>query len=148
MAYYRDDGKYYHANIVRISADGSSVTVHYTGYDEEDSLPVKDIYPEHFGNDDEDSMETNYNADTLQRNFVNNSYKGRKRSRRLSFDEDHRPGLYMPSMNDLGPDVDDLRHAVNSKIATKEALSSMLVSWYMAGYQTGYFRGLTSSERK
>jgi len=35
-----------------------------------------------------------------------------------------------------------------NKHADKEALTNMLVGWYMAGYHTGYYRGLSTMPKE
>ena len=158
MALYAGDNRYYKAKIVELFT--KKVVIRYEDYDDEDvKINYSQIYPEHLWNENGGNEE--FNNDN---SFTNNSQddmigkdsryvKRRKSNRELylyppAVDDDDDPPepRFMPPRNYMDSDLSHLRdQARDCNNLTKEALSSMLVSWYMAGYQTGYYRGLTSN---
>ena len=153
MAFYQDDQRFYKASIKEIHVAQGTAVVNYVDYDDDEVVALKDIHPESLWTDagvdlDANQQETSGIKKTNKRQRI-----GRRRQNRSLNSDDveveyDSPLPFMPTLNDIGPDIPGLRNMPrDSKNLSKEAMSSMLVSWYMAGYQTGYYRGLTSSSR-
>ena len=154
MAFYMEDQRYYQAVIKEIHHKQGTVVLSYVDYDEDEVVAIKDIFPEHLWTNAGINLDSNRHENSLKQT---KKAKVTRQTRRfgptsnssdveLSYDA---PLPFMPNMGDIGLSLPNLQNMTRDcSNIPKEALSSMLVSWYMAGYQTGYYRGLTASSRK
>lgn len=157
MALYSGDNRYYRAKIIKILQN--KVCIRYEDYQDDDvTLSLNDVFPEHLWtnqneNEDRGSLEITFSNNNYDENHDNGQNQQRKRRRvykqMYTYSSDENDDLtsqtsFIPPPH-MDSDLNHLKHQVRDcSNLSKEALSSMLVSWYMAGYQTGYYRGLTT----
>ncbi|KAI6202823.1 hypothetical protein M3Y94_00484700 [Aphelenchoides besseyi] len=135
-AYYPDDGMYYPATI--ISINGRKVTVLYTEYEGEkqvvnvDQLLSESDVEQPAEDDDFDEevtiMEVSTSGTVVYEKPQSSSSHGKKN---------------VPTPK-LVPPPPEIFSKFSTTTDEKKSLTNMLMSWYMAGYQTGYHEGLTA----
>uniref|UniRef100_A0A7I5E609 Tudor domain-containing protein n=1 Tax=Haemonchus contortus TaxID=6289 RepID=A0A7I5E609_HAECO len=156
LARYSEDDLYYPAKIEEIreeKPDQPGYLVRYEGYGNTDWVSADDIVPA--TSDDGSQEDGNVNMDSAPENTpvkrhavkTSKSKKGRtsrkesSTSGRLLAD---RPHPTIPSIAPPPPSV----LAGLSVPDEAEALSSMLMSWYMSGYHTGYYQAVKDLNSK
>ena len=154
MAFYQEDQRYYKAVVKQIHTAQGTVVINYVDYDDDEVVALKDIYPESLWTDAGVNLNSSH-PEAKKKNIKkaritkNPPQYSRRPPNSSDVELSYESSLpFMPNMGDMGPDMSSIRNMTkNCSTVPKEALSSMLVSWYMAGYQTGYYRGLTASQK-
>ncbi|KAL3085007.1 hypothetical protein niasHS_010076 [Heterodera schachtii] len=128
MALYEVDGKWYPAKIEQISPVKNTCTVSYIGYDQKAILKLEDILGEsdvEAADDHGDEREAEGTSGTTTK-IADNDVK--------------KDAFPIPDLCPPPPP------SMFGKIAVagneKEALTNMLMSWYMSGYHTGFYQGV------
>ncbi|CAK8686186.1 unnamed protein product [Clavelina lepadiformis] len=171
MALYEDDGLYYRATITEVHENEGLVLVNYNDYNEDDAIAVKDIYPaslwENAGINV--TQPTSSARSTTDNNFLKPTTKAKKTFKVVDNSDQRSSSNFHSFQNNL-PGADFMAtpggeftppafpfapptmqngfiqsNLFENVAQSKEALSKMLTSWYMAGYHTGYYRGFTAS---
>uniref|UniRef100_A0A069DR79 Putative mrna splicing protein smn survival motor neuron n=1 Tax=Panstrongylus megistus TaxID=65343 RepID=A0A069DR79_9HEMI len=128
-ATYSEDGLEYEAVIKNISMRKGTCRVKYIGYSNEEDILISDLKPSH-GPEARKiqtiQCETSKDFDQLS------SYKQEKIPEQSQFREQ---GMIPPP-----PPPHVMAHFPKDE---SDALSAMLMSWYMSGYHTGFYQGLT-----
>ena len=117
MAIYSEDGLAYPANILSIGED-NKCTVRYLHYLNEEEKSLDELY---------ENVEEDDKINELTENTTNKETNIR------------------PPMSFLPPPPPIPLPSLDSKVSEDDALHSMLISWYMSGYHTGFYYGLKSA---
>ncbi|KAM8793609.1 survival motor neuron protein-like [Eudromia elegans] len=173
-AVWSEDGNVYLATVASINHKRGTCVVIYTGYGNKEEQNLSDLLPpvideavNEMGNCGENKNETQYSTDESEKSSQSprnkNCTKARFSPRNLRFPVPHaapgpgKPGskfnaplpflscwpppfptgppLILPPPP-MGPDSPE----------DDEVLGSMLITWYMSGYHTGYYLGLKQSQ--
>ena len=118
MAIYSEDGLAYPANILSIGED-NKCTVRYLHYLNEEEKSLDELY--------ENVEEVVEEINKLTENTTNKETNIR------------------PPMGFLPPPPPIPLPSLDSKVTQDDALHSMLISWYMSGYHTGFYYGLKNA---
>ncbi|XP_046547646.1 survival motor neuron protein 1-like isoform X1 [Haliotis rubra] len=167
-AVFTEDGLLYDAEIIGIDEAESTCTVRYTEYQNEENQPLDRLLPPRPTSKAHTNVslsETDSNDVTMQ-NAAPQRMGGRGKSSgaapdhptRASYESHpffqgmpyppfrfpsnhaaHAGGPRVPPMPPPPPPPPLMSEDV---VSDDEALSSMLISWYMSGYHTGYYQGL------
>lgn len=121
MAIYSEDGLAYPANILNIGED-NKCTVRYLHYLNEEEKSLDELYE-----NVEEVVEEDYKINELTKNITNKETNIR------------------PPMGFLPPPPPIPLPSLDSKVSEDDALHSMLISWYMSGYHTGFYYGLKNA---
>ncbi|CAI4228106.1 unnamed protein product [Auanema sp. JU1783] len=139
MAPFYEDNLWYPAQITSFDEANQKVEVLYDGYDCSDWVLISDlteeVEAEYFEEDTDSQVESKPNVDV----------KTRVAAPQPSNEE------YPSTSRPLPPFAPPPPPMVLSKLAPPnevEALSSMLMSWYMSGYHTGYYQCMNDTKRK
>ncbi|KAI1722428.1 survival motor neuron protein (SMN) domain-containing protein [Ditylenchus destructor] len=123
MAPYEEDGKYYPAKVVKIMNNKCEVI--YTDYDTKAAVKLGDLLRE----DDVDYADEDEASASEQQN--------------ISVDiatSSEKDNFGMPEI--CPPPPPHLFSQIAQADTDKEALTNMLMAWYMNGYHTGYYKGM------
>ncbi|XP_054728698.1 survival motor neuron protein [Anastrepha obliqua] len=124
-AIYENDGCDYEAKIISVNKASGTCVVKYIGYDNEQTVNLKDLVPT-WG----------------------------KKARRLQFEQainstnnyhsDKRPDIGHSKENSFikVPPPPPVPPMLTQNVSGSEHLSAMLMSWYMSGYYTGIYEGI------
>uniref|UniRef100_A0A914GRE6 Tudor domain-containing protein n=1 Tax=Globodera rostochiensis TaxID=31243 RepID=A0A914GRE6_GLORO len=125
MAPYEADGKWYPAQIEEISVGKKACTVSYTGYEQKAILKLEDLLAD-------SDVEAAEDAADQEAEETSGATKIADSAKKDAF-----------PIPDLCPPPPP---SMFGKIAVagteKEALTNMLMSWYMSGYHTGFYQGV------
>ncbi|XP_046547647.1 survival motor neuron protein 1-like isoform X2 [Haliotis rubra] len=121
-AVFTEDGLLYDAEIIGIDEAESTCTVRYTEYQNEENQPLDRLLPPR----PTSKAHTNVSLSEPPFRFPSNHAA-------------HAGGPRVPPMPPPPPPPPLMSEDV---VSDDEALSSMLISWYMSGYHTGYYQGL------
>lgn len=119
MAIYTQDGLVYPANIINI--DGNKCTIRYLHYLNEEDKQLDELF-EHSEGEKIEKIESK------------SQYHAQKQPFSSSVFLPPPPPMPIPTVP-----------GASSNVTEDEALHSMLISWYMSGYHTGFYYGLKSS---
>jgi len=152
---YNEDGIEYESQIISINEENNTCVVKYVGYGNEEEKSLNDLKPslgkrtrkiqsQNINNTNSDT-DNDINEST---NKITNDSKQNKPTNRV--DSSSTSSWFMPSnsqtdqKNSTQPIVPPpLPFSPDSQIPEDdESLASMLMSWYMSGYHTGYYRAL------
>lgn len=125
-----DDGLDYEAKIVSIDAECGNCVVRFIGYDNEETVDLKDLLA---------SWGKNVRKNQIRRaakDVDNNTNCKRSFSSNL------------PSTSVPIPMLPPLPPMLNDTSEDSENMSAMLMSWYMSGYYTGYYQGQKEAQNK
>ncbi|XP_017888982.2 survival motor neuron protein [Ceratina calcarata] len=155
-AVYSEDGEVYEAVISKIYENSGTCIVKFVGYGNTEKVELnsllesnglqsqiaqhKDAVKEEFNGE---------NADTDQSTFFANAkiFNGDKMDCEVEETETHKH-QFMPGSSfnsaDIMPPAPPLPPQLMAKLPDNDAdaLSSMLMSWYISGFHTGYYHGL------
>ncbi|XP_036319873.1 survival motor neuron protein [Rhagoletis pomonella] len=123
-ATYEIDGCDYEAKIITVDETNATCLVRYIGYDNEQTVNLKDLVPSWGKNARRVQIERAKNSTNKYGNVKRQSLKLRE-----SYLSKVPPPPPMPLM-------------LTKNIEGSEHLSAMLMSWYMSGYYTGIYEGL------
>ncbi|XP_078494789.1 survival motor neuron protein-like [Ciona intestinalis] len=154
MAYFYEDGLYYPAVVQSVDYDDGTATVEYADYNGgPEAVQLEDIHQRRLWNLSEVESNLSETTQSCSSSVGNNAdderQKKENKPRLKTSHYNHKQfvpkpfNLMPPSPWMLPPDLNTSTNDVNS--LSKDALSNMFASWYMAGYQTGFHRGLASS---
>ncbi|KAJ1373139.1 hypothetical protein KIN20_035475 [Parelaphostrongylus tenuis] len=153
LARYSCDNLFYPAKIVEIRDEDSmqpEYRVEYDGYDDTDWVYCDDLMP--VTSEDDIQMngsgrvDNSLNEGPIRLDKTSRTSRGRTYRRNNDFPHrfSGRPHPTIPSIAPPPPSV----HAGISVRDEGEALSSMLMSWYMSGYHTGYYQAIKDMNSK
>jgi len=132
MALFEEDGLYY-PGVIK-SVDQVSAVVVFDDYlDDEEVIDLNNVHrPELWLQTDHQQMEADKSKKTAEKHLLplkkcKQKSKKCKKSNTVKFPS---PPMISPHLQPADPN-------------NKEELSHMLTSWYMAGYHTGYYRGVS-----
>ncbi|XP_033200701.1 survival motor neuron isoform X2 [Bombus vancouverensis nearcticus] len=158
-AIYSEDGEIYEAIISKIYENNGTCVVKFVGYGNTEKVELsslleseglqsqiaqqKKALEEKFNEENDETCETNFSTNVNSKKYnvekmdcdseEANAYK-------------HRfiPGPSFNSMTDIMPPAPPLPPQLMAKLPDNDtdALSSMLMSWYISGFHTGYYHGL------
>ncbi|RNA21456.1 survival motor neuron isoform X3, partial [Brachionus plicatilis] len=133
MAIFNEDGLLYPAEIIKIINNGDvskeKCVVKFLYYLNEEEKYLDELY-EYIGTNDK-----KIESEKKQPNLTN--VPSEENSSRISF-----PNFQIPPP----PLPDKISNKEKSITSEQDALHSMLLSWYMNGYHTGYYLGLTENK--
>ncbi|KAK6107066.1 Survival motor neuron protein (SMN) family protein [Brugia pahangi] len=145
MAPYYNDQLWYPAVVKKLDLDDGKCDVLYDVYDELARVSIADL-TKPVENDEEGTSEGNATQETfeteekvLPTNHTQTPTKHFNYMQSSSTDHTSIPSLVPPppiAFTNLPPPDDD------------EALASMLMSWYMTGYHTGYYQAIQDKKKK
>ncbi|XP_076179487.1 survival motor neuron isoform X2 [Ptiloglossa arizonensis] len=158
-AVYSEDGKIYEAIISKIYEGSSTCIVKFVGYGNTEKVDLSSLLESEglqsqIAQQDDAMAEKidEGNAGTDKINFpINTNYKKYNRekmdceSEEIKAEKHHSmPGPSFNSMVDMMPPAPPLPPQLMAKLPDNDAdaLSSMLMSWYISGFHTGYYHGM------
>ncbi|XP_015783751.1 survival motor neuron protein-like [Tetranychus urticae] len=148
VAVFKEDGLEYEAKIVSIDQKYGCCVVKYLGYDNEECQYLQDLKP---------SRGLQSQLEQMQLGFVNCELEDEELSRGIQ-NMNTRPEFIPESPLQsqgttpefiLPPPPTFLTSNLTEPLAKEnDALASMLMSWYMCGFQTGYYTALKQMKVK
>ncbi|BES95054.1 Survival motor neuron [Nesidiocoris tenuis] len=130
-AIYSSDGLEYEATISSVNSSSGTCVVVYYGYNNEEEVDLSSLKPSR-GENARSAQEAESHTDDLR---TANGLSPSPRHRRTGCFNGEALGAIPPP-----PPPNVMAHFPKDE---SDALSAMLMAWYMSGYHTGYFQGLT-----
>ncbi|CAD6234301.1 GSCOCG00007737001-RA-CDS [Cotesia congregata] len=165
-AIYSVDGQLYEATILKIFKDGKTCLVKFLGYGNTEKVELSSLYEsegvsmyESGGMEAQknyDQMSTSDSASCSNIRYSESNYEqGRNRFKeeRMTFetaDHHQQPNFPSSSMSFEGiPPPPPIPSQLMDRLPKNEtdALSSMLMSWYISGFHTGYYHGIKQAQK-
>ncbi|XP_014289493.1 survival motor neuron protein isoform X2 [Halyomorpha halys] len=131
---FSEDGLEYEAVIKNIDLDNGVCTVKYLGYNNEEDVDIKSLKPSK-------GKESQLNQ-KAQARLVGGAGSGGSAQYQNGYREDY--SSYQQNVGMIPPPPPPFVLANLPKDET-DALSAMLMAWYMSGFHTGYYQGLTKA---
>lgn len=163
-AVYSEDGEIYEAIITKIYENNGSCIVKFVGYGNTEKVELhslleseglqsqiaqqKNAMEHKFDEENEEISESNFST-----NMNSRKYSGEKMDceseETKTYKHQFMPGTSFNVMADTMPPAPPLPPQLMAKLPDNdaEALSSMLMSWYISGFHTGYYHGLKQAEK-
>uniref|UniRef100_A0A914EDN6 Tudor domain-containing protein n=1 Tax=Acrobeloides nanus TaxID=290746 RepID=A0A914EDN6_9BILA len=152
------EGKWYPATIISIDEKKKTCKVLYNGYDQEEIVDLKDLLREEdveWSQDEPESALEDSAMDESQSSLTEDilvNEKAKKKSRKSSRASlNASAGISIKQIMDpdlIPPPPPALFGKAVVANNEKEALTNMLMSWYMTGYHTGYFQAMRDMKEK
>jgi len=133
---YAEDGIEYEAQIKKLLPEEESCLVKYIGYNNEEKQLLSSLKKTR----GKEARQTQINESVLDEPLNSISDEAAKFASRSKVESKESRKRFVPPMPPPPAFFD------NSGSPEDEALASMLMSWYMSGYHTGYYRALKLSK--
>ena len=157
-AIYSEDGEIYEAIISKIYENNGTCVVKFVGYGNTEKVELSSLL-ESEGLQSQiaqqkKALEEKFNEgnETCETNFSTNVNSKKYNGEKMDCDSEEAnaykhqfiPGPSFNSMTDIMPPAPPLPPQLMAKLPDNDtdALSSMLMSWYISGFHTGYYHGL------
>lgn len=143
---YSEDGIDYEAQIIKLLSSGKSCIVRYFGYNNEEEQLFSNLKPS-LGKESrqtqiEEAALDRLNSEGLEQNLVGQGDSSVDRSAKTDLNQEM-PSVAGSSRKRLVPPPPTAFNDSNCpQVQEDDGLASMLMSWYMSGYHTGYYRAL------
>ncbi|XP_033361631.1 survival motor neuron protein-like isoform X1 [Bombus vosnesenskii] len=150
-AIYSVDGEIYEAIISKIYENNGTCVVKFVGYGNTEKVELsslleseglqsqiaqqKKALEEKFNEENDETCETNFSTNVNSKKY---------NVEEMDCEHHFIPGPSFNSMTDIMPPAPPLPPQLMAKLPDNDtdALSSMLMSWYISGFHTGYYHGL------
>ncbi|XP_076249397.1 survival motor neuron isoform X2 [Calliopsis andreniformis] len=154
-AVYSEDGETYEAIISKIYENSGTCIVKFVGYGNTEKVELSSLL-ESEGLQSQIAQQKNAlaekNPETDETNFCANVNSKKFNGEKMDCESEETkpykhyfmPGTSFSSMVDMIPPAPPLPPQLMAKLPDNDAdaLSSMLMSWYISGFHTGYYHGL------
>lgn len=144
-AKYSVDGLEYEAKIIRILPNKRCV-VKYCGYDNEETVKIKNLKP---SNGEQSRVKQQLLASSGQSEIIENSDISDNgfENYGMGYNFTHSSSSPIPGIPSVPPPPPFNLTSQFGMEGESDALSAMLMSWYMAGYHAGYYQALLESKK-